>query len=71
MKRERSSKHTASGAEKQTRTIVVDKSIGGTKDREKTKDAGIFDTIKEAVDSCRGPSIIKITSYNYDTSGVE
>lgn len=45
---------------------VVDKSIGENKDRDKTRAAGIFDTIKEAVESCREPSIIKITSYNYE-----
>ena len=28
--------------------------------------AGIFDTISEAVESCIEPSIVKITSYNYE-----
>ena len=47
---------------------VVDKFIGENyhKQRDKTRAAGIFDTIKEAVESCREPSIIKITSYNYE-----
>ena len=46
-------------------TKVVDKSIGESKARDKTREAGIFDTVREAVDSCNEPSIIKITSYNY------
>ena len=46
--------------------LVVDKSIGDNKERGGAAKQGIFDTIKEAIESCEGPSIIRVTSFNYD-----
>ena len=46
--------------------LVVDKSIGDNKERDKTMKQGVFDTIKEAIERCAEPSIIRITSFNYD-----